>query len=107
MSLFIEEGYPLFHIVAGNEKWNVCLSRLGKQLAGAAVVLIVALLSSAFGFAWQSNRALGEIARDISSLDRRATAIEQSVKDISVNSYSARDGQENRDRIRRLEGRAR
>lgn len=47
-----EEHDPFIHVVAGDEKWNICLSRFAKWVAGIAATVIAAAMIAALAFAW-------------------------------------------------------
>lgn len=73
---------PFVHIVAGDEKWNVCLNFAAKWVAGIAATLIGALLLGAFHFAWQSNEALGRVLEHLDTIDLRISNVETKVEKV-------------------------
>lgn len=73
---------PFVHIVAGDQKWNVCLNFVAKWVAGLAATLIGALLLGAFHFAWQSNEALGRVLEHLDTIDHRIGAVETKVEKV-------------------------
>lgn len=95
-----DENDPLVHIVGpGGDKWNVCLNRLGKQIAAAAVALALSLLSGAFIFAWQSNAQLAKI----DDLPAQMKKLDNKLDQVAVE-LRAR-GIRNSERISKIEGR--
>ena len=87
---------PPVHIIPEGDKWGVCLSRLGKWIAGIAAGVITAVLIGALAFAWNSNEALGRILQRPDSIESRISTLE-----LAVNDKTDR----NERRIERLEGR--
>lgn len=69
-----KEVDPPIHIVPEGDKWRICLSRLGKWIAGITASVVVAVLVGALAFAWSSNEMLGRI-------DERLSGIEESVRE--------------------------
>lgn len=74
---------PPVHIVAGEEKWFLCLSRVAKWIAGIAATVVGALLIGAMGFAWQSNQTLGRVLERLDAIDHRFDRTNQRIEKLS------------------------
>lgn len=66
-----EGSDPLIHVVAGDEKWNICLNKAGKWIAGIIGVLIPMVLATAFGFAYNGAQSMTEVKVELRAVNER------------------------------------
>lgn len=53
---------PMIHMMSPQgDKWRMCLSFIGKWIAGIISAVVTALITGAFIFAWQSNDRLAKL----------------------------------------------
>jgi hypothetical protein len=62
---------PFIHVIAGDEKWNICLSRAGKWVAGIIAVLIPMAIAGAFTFAYTGAQGMAEVKTELKNINRR------------------------------------
>lgn len=74
---------PPVHIVAGEEKWFLCLSRVAKWVSGIAATIVAALLVGAMHFAWESNSTLGQVLQRLDSIEHRFDRTDRRLEKLS------------------------
>lgn len=71
-----QEPEPPVHGIVEGDKLRICLSVIGKWIAGIFASIVTALLLGAATFAWQSNFALGQIKANLENVNDRLDRIE-------------------------------
>lgn len=74
---------PPIHIVAGDEKFNICLSRAAKWVSGIAATIVAALLIGALNFAWQLNATLGQVLQRLDAIEHRFDRTDRRLEKLS------------------------
>jgi len=87
---------PPIHIVPAGDKWGICLSRLGKWIAGVAAGLVTAGFIAMISLEINNAIQLGRHGEKIEMLGRRIDGTENALQSMAG---------ENRRRIERLEWR--
>lgn len=87
---------PPVHIIPNpdGDKWGICLSRLGKWIAGIAATLVAAGFAAMISLEINNAIKLGEHGQKIDAMGRRIDSAEQAVHNLAT---------ENERRIERLE----
>lgn len=69
---------PIVYLTRQNgKKIAVCLSFVGKWLAGIIATVSASLIIGMFVFAWQSNAALGSILTKLDAIDDQMTGFDR------------------------------
>lgn len=62
---------PFIHVVAGDEKWNICLNRIAKWIAGIAATVIAASMLAALAFAWNGAVNMSLMLERLDKIEQR------------------------------------